>query len=206
MKTTVPHNALAAAAHADPYPYYAERVARWPFIRDESLGLWVASGAAAVTAVLTNGLCKVRPPGDALPAALQGTPLGDFFGQLVRQNDGIRHAAFKPLVTEALKALDVTNVAPHAKKWAARLGERVAASKAPAAVNDFAQQLPAAVIASVLGFPEKGIPQVVAWTRDLVAGMAPGAASATIAHGQSAAQHTMDALRSLASNKSPAVP
>jgi len=44
-----PSDPIAAVTHPDPYPYYANLVAERPLYRDESLGLWVAAGAAAVT-------------------------------------------------------------------------------------------------------------------------------------------------------------
>lgn len=65
---------IAAATHPDPYPYYARLVAERPFHRDPVLGLWVASSAAAVTAVLTNPACRVRPRAEPIPPALLGTP------------------------------------------------------------------------------------------------------------------------------------
>ena len=62
MSLPPPRDPVAAVTHPDPYPYYAELVAQRPLYRDESLGLWVASSAQAVTAVLTSDICRVRPP------------------------------------------------------------------------------------------------------------------------------------------------
>ena len=58
-----PEHPLAAATHANPYPYYAQLVAERPLYYDAGLKLWVAAGAAVVDAVLTSDLCGVRPLG-----------------------------------------------------------------------------------------------------------------------------------------------
>nr|MCR5898881.1 cytochrome P450 [Burkholderia sp. HAN2018] len=56
-----PTDPIAAVTHRDPYPYYAALVDGPPFAFDATLGLWVASRAAAVTAVLGHPACRVRP-------------------------------------------------------------------------------------------------------------------------------------------------
>ena len=45
---------IAAVIAADPYPFYARLVAERPLYRDEELGMWVASSATAVEAVLSH--------------------------------------------------------------------------------------------------------------------------------------------------------
>ena len=40
-----PESLLTAAAHPDPYPYYAALLAYRPFYQEHRLGLWVALGA-----------------------------------------------------------------------------------------------------------------------------------------------------------------
>ena len=110
-----PRDPLAAVTHPDPYPYYASLVAERPFYRDEALGLWVASSAAAVTAVLTSDLCRVRPPAEPVPRALLGSPAGDIFGHLVRMNDGPGHCPFKQAVSATLDSVDRTQAAEQSK-------------------------------------------------------------------------------------------
>lgn len=58
----LPDNPIAAVTHLDPFPYDAALVARRPLYREAVLGLWVASSADAVTAVLTSDHYRVRPP------------------------------------------------------------------------------------------------------------------------------------------------
>src|SRR5262245_47918681 len=102
-----PANPIAAVTHADPYPYYAELVAERPLYHDAGLGLWVASSAAAVDAVLASGLCRVRPPAEPVPTALVGSPAGTIFGSLVRMTEGPAQAAAKAAVAATLASLDV---------------------------------------------------------------------------------------------------
>src|SRR5436309_15233820 len=106
-----PRDPLAAVTHPDPYPYYASLVAERPFYRDETLGLWVASSAAAVTAVLTSDACRVRPRAEPVPKALVGTPAARIFGNLIRQNDGDRHDPFKSAVSATFASLDGSRAA-----------------------------------------------------------------------------------------------
>ena len=79
---------ITAVTAPDPYPYYAALVARRPFGFDDDLGLWVAAGADAVSAVLADSALVVRPPAEPVPAGLVGTAAGDVFGRLVRMTDG----------------------------------------------------------------------------------------------------------------------
>src|SRR5262249_57507289 len=68
-----PRDPIAAVTHSDPYPYYAQLVATRPFHRDDTLGLWVACSAAAVTDVLGHPACRVRPPSEPVPRPLPGS-------------------------------------------------------------------------------------------------------------------------------------
>jgi hypothetical protein len=62
---TFPTNALAAVTHPDPYPYYLALLDRPALHRDDSLGLWIAARADAVTAVLAHPECRCRGPSSA---------------------------------------------------------------------------------------------------------------------------------------------
>lgn len=60
---------IIAATHPDPYPYYASLRRRRVCLR-QNLGLWVASSAQAVAAVLAHADCRVRPAHEPVPAAI----------------------------------------------------------------------------------------------------------------------------------------
>src|ERR1700730_9947136 len=97
-----PSDPIAAVTHRDPYPYYARLVAERPLYFDPDLGLWVASSAEAVAAVLASERCRVRPPAEPVPAAIAGTPAGEVFRRLVRMTDGEAHGPLKQAVSAAL--------------------------------------------------------------------------------------------------------
>src|SRR5689334_9405587 len=113
-----PQNPIAAVTHANPYPYYAELVTQKPLYYDDGLGMWVASGAEAVKAVLTSEVCRVRPTSEPVPKALLGSPAADIFQHLVRMNDGERHCPFKRAVSSALNSIDVDQVGTLSRKYA----------------------------------------------------------------------------------------
>src|SRR5947199_4384545 len=100
-----PADPIAAVTHPDPYPYYAHLVAEKPLYRDDALGLWVATSAAAVTAVLNHDLCRVRPAAEPVPRALLGSPAGEIFRQLVRMNDGRDRCPLKQAISATLESI-----------------------------------------------------------------------------------------------------
>jgi cytochrome P450 len=151
-----PANAIAAVTHPDPYPYYMALLDRPALHRDESLGLWIAARADAVTAVLAHPDCRVRPPTEPVPRALVGTPAGDVYAQLVRMTDGETHYTRKPAVSHRLQALDLATVADESRRWAVRLP------------LDQLDELAVHVVAAALGAQDSILPDVVRWTRDLM--------------------------------------
>lgn len=93
---------VTAACHDHPYPYYLA-LQRGPALAWHApLNLWVASRAAVIREVLEHPLCMVRPPAEAVPAALRGSPVGLLFSNLVRMNDGARHGPLKAVLRLAL--------------------------------------------------------------------------------------------------------
>lgn len=177
-----PRDPILAVTHPDPYPYYARLVAERPLHRDEALGLWVAASAAAVTAVLTHPSCRVRPPAEPVPRAIAGSPAGEVFRRLVRMNDGEGHCPFKRAVGAALDSIGEKEAAAPSRHWAEAL----------AGEADFAFRLPVYVTASLLGVPAEELARTAEWTRDFVAGIAPGAGAAEVADADSAAASLLE--------------
>jgi cytochrome P450 len=175
-----PQDPIAAVTHRDPYPYYARLAAERPLYRDESLGLWVASSAEAVAAVLASDLCRVRPLAEPVPAKLQGTPGGDLFGRLVRQNDGGRHAPLKQAVSAALGEV----AGEEAAAWARTLAAEIHPAED---LQDFIFRLPVYVVASLLGVPRDLLEPAARWTGEMAAGFAPSATPAQVESGGQAA-------------------
>src|SRR6185295_12224863 len=143
---TGPESPIAAVTHPDPYPFYADLVRSRPFERDESLGLWVAASAEAVSAVLASDLGRVRPAAEPVPRALIGSPAGEIFGRLVRMNDGAGHDALKDAVTATLAPVDAARLDAASQASARALWRDVDRGA-------FAFHLPVHVVASLLGVP-----------------------------------------------------
>ncbi|MFL6264050.1 MAG: cytochrome P450 [Thermoanaerobaculia bacterium] len=175
-----PQDPIAAVTHRDPYPYYARLVAERPIYHDGSLGLWVASSAGAVAAVLASDLCRVRPLAEPVPAKLQGTAGGDLFGRLVRQNDGERHAPMKQAVSAALGEVG----GEEAAAWARTLAVEIHPAED---LQDFIFRLPVYVVASLLGVPRDLLEPAARWTGEMATGFAPSATPAQVESGGQAA-------------------
>ena len=182
-----PPDPVAAVTHPDPYPYYAGLVAGRPFYRDESLGLWVATGAAAVAGVLKCEAGRVRPAAEPVPRALVGTPAGEIFGHLVRMNDGAAHLRLKPGVSAKVAMLDPAKVAEQAATWARHLTGELKPATRPERVAEVAFRLSPYVIASLLGVAPEALAPTAARAGELVAGLAPTATPEQIVRGGTAA-------------------
>jgi cytochrome P450 len=182
-----PSDPIAAATHADPYPYYAELVATRPLYRDDTLGLWVASSAATVTAALTGDVVRVRPVVEPVPRPLQGSAAGEIFGQLVRMTDGVAHMRAKPGVSAKLASLDPAAAATQAATRAQRLVAELDPAARPERLGDFAFRLPVHVVAGLLGVPPDGLPRTASLVDDFVAGLAPTATAQQVEQGKAAA-------------------
>ena len=184
---TPPSDPVAAATHADPYPYYAELVARRAFARDERLGLWVAAGADAVTAVLAHPACRVRPAAEPVPAAIAGTAAGDIFGAMVRFNDGARHGPLKAAVGTVVEALDPPRLRTLSRETARALARELRPQDDPSALDAYARRLAPSVIGALLGAPAAALADVARSAGEFVAATTPGATSDVVARGAAAA-------------------
>ncbi|MDN7427142.1 cytochrome P450 [Burkholderia sp. AU45388] len=187
-----PTDPIAAVTHRDPYPYYAALVDGPPLAFDATLGLWIASRAAAVTAVLGHPACRVRPLDAPVPPALRGTTAGALFGELVRMNDGpSRHdvpkqalrAAFAPIDTDALRA--------RADALAAR---RLPAAGDADALNAWCMTVPVCAVADLLGFDETQLDDIAARVVAFVAALSPLSDAAALARASDAARHLLDRM------------
>lgn len=193
-----PPDPIAAVIHPDPYPYYADLVASKPIYRDETLGLWVASSAAMVRAVLTSDICRVRPLKEPIPKALLGSPAATIFGHLVRWNDGEQHGPCKQAVQACMQSIEERSTAELGHKWARfLLGE--SQPQTASRLQDFAFHLPVYVIASLLGVPQEELHHTAVWVSDYVRGLAPASTPSQVEQGKVASRHLLDLFRALLS-------
>ncbi len=190
-----PGSPIAAVTHPDPYPYYREMVATRPLHHDPGLGLWVAAGAEAVTAVLTSPRARVRPAAEPVPVALGGSPLAEIFARLVRMTDGPGHDTMKRTIGGALATLDPERVRAGAMRWAQTLVDWLHPESDLGGVDRFARSLSAHVIASLLAVPETAIGSVERSVHHYVTAVAPAADAARLARGKAAAGHLIETVR-----------
>ena len=185
---TDPSDPIAAVTHPDPYPWYARLVAERPVYRDLKHGFWVVASAEAVTAVLTNADCRVRPVDEPVPAALLDSPAGDIFERLVRMNDADAHRPIRQTVAATLEGVDLERVAELSRQWAGRLVEAQA---------DVAFDLSVHVLGSLLGIPDDRLRQTADWLGDFVRCLAPASTPEQMERGRRAAGYLRELFQSL---------
>src|SRR5436190_1312475 len=184
---TFPSNPIAATTHRDPYPYYAHLVAHAPMYRDDSLGLWVASSAAAVTAALTSDICRVRPPTEPIPTALLESPAAEIFGRLIRMNDGGGHCPFNRAVAATLGSLDTSEIAVRSVHGAQTLAEQLNPVAGGSRLTDYMFQMSVQVLGSSLGLPDDALAPTGQWVSRFVRSVFPGSTPQQVEAGKDAA-------------------
>ncbi len=187
-----PINAIAAASHSDPYPYYRRLQAGPPLVFDDGLGLWIASRAAVIGEVMANAHCHVRPAAEAVPKAIAGSSAGAVFARLARMNEGEAHAQAKRAVGAALDAVDMALAAKRSVQLAHRTGLQDGA-----ALTCWMRELPTFVVADLIGFPEADLAQLTRWTADFVRCLSPLSTPDQLASASIAAQALMGSLSRL---------
>lgn len=189
-----PQDLLSAAAHPDPYPYYAALLAYRPLYREHGLNLWVALGAEVITEILGSELCRVRPAAEPVPAAIAGAPAGGVFGHLARMNDGPRHQAAKAAISGCLSALDPMHLTAVARKHAATLARDLTGHDLRE-VDRYRNSLPVRVIAQMIGLPTETAATCTTLIGDFVRCLSPLSTPAEIDRSNRAASSLLDILR-----------
>jgi cytochrome P450 len=176
-----PANAIAAASHPDPYPYYRQLLAGAALQFDPGLGLWLACRAAVIQEVFDNAHCVVRPPAEPVPKAIADSSAGAVFGALARMSEGPAHALARQAIGRAVAQLDLAVVAARTRALAA----------------DTDADLPTWVMADLLGFSHRELPQVALWVGDFVRCLSPLSTEAQLAEASRAAQALMARVATL---------
>jgi cytochrome P450 len=192
-----PADPVAAATHADPYPYYATLREGPPLAWNDALRVWVASRADVVAQVLqAHGALRVRPAAEPVPRAILGSAAGEVFGHLVRMNDGAAHAAHRPALQRALAGLDLHAVREAALQVAQRVPQRQP-------LSDTLFSMPVQSVAHLLGFADDALPQVDRWMRDFVACLSPLSTAGQLQDASAAAGALMTRFEALVAGAPP---
>jgi cytochrome P450 len=192
-----PSDPIAAVTHSDPYPYYADLVARTPLYRDDTLGLWVAVSAEAVTAVLGSDYCRVRPLNEPAPRTLIGSPAGEIFRALVRMNDGAGHCPLKHAVSATIDSISLPEAAARSRWWAGQLVGELRPQDDRTRLAEMALRLPVYVVADLLGMVHSQLPEVVRWLSDFVRCLAPTSSAEQIERGKLASGQLRAVMQTL---------
>ena len=187
----MPMNAIAAATHADPYPWYAG-LARDGLHYDAALKLWIAASPALIREVIAHPACRVRPPAEPVPAAIAGSA-GELFGMLARMNDGPRHVQGRSVVQPVLDAMDTGTAAMHARRIAGELAQGADA----AMLNRVRAEAPVRVIAELLGFAPGRGPEMARLVGAFAACLSPLSSAVQIEAAHEAARALLAAMREL---------
>ena len=154
---------LQAATHIDPYPYYAHLRRSDELLFDPELGLWIASRARTVEAILAHPDCRVRPAHERVPKAIAQGAAGQVFARLMRMNEGTAHSCPRAVIAPALAAVEVPEIA----------GAVARLIDSSENLDTLMFTLPVSVVASLLGFPAGQLDVVAGLTRDFVACLSP---------------------------------
>jgi cytochrome P450 len=195
--TDTPADPVAAATHADPYPYYAALREGPPLAWNDALRVWVASRADVVAQLLqAHGALRVRPAVEPVPRAIAGSPAGEVFAHLVRMNDGAPHEAHRPALQRALAGLDLNAV----REAALRVARRVPREQP---LSDTLFSMPVQSVAHLLGFADDALSQVDGWMRDFVACLSPLSTAAQLQDASAAAGELMARFEALVADAPP---
>lgn len=179
-----PRDAVQAATHPDPYPWYRRLRETQPLAYDAPLKLWVAADAQTVMEALAHPQLRVRPPVEPVPAALAGSPAGEVFARLVRMNDGEFHARHRPQVSAQAQGFSLQAAAAAGREAARALAGRGSADGLLSAV-------PVRAMAQLLGIAPQQLQETTHWVQSFVAGIAPGADASAVAQANLAAAALM---------------
>ncbi len=182
-----PVDPVAAVVHPDPYPYYARLVARGGIARDDALGMWAATSAADVEAVLAERSLSVRPPDERIPPSIAGTAAGAIFGRFARMSDGPEHAARRDDAERMLGRFDDARVASASREHAEGLAPELP-------VEEFLLQLPLQVVGALLGIPAALLPGATAQTRAFVGSFAAAPGSGAAKRGANSAAGLLELM------------
>ncbi|NWD90214.1 cytochrome P450 [Pseudomonas sp. K5002] len=151
---------LEAATHHDPYDFYTGLRLNGGLLFDEGLGLWVASTARIVEAVLAHPDCRVRPLHEPVPAAIAQGAAGQVFAALMRMNEDAGHRCPRAVIEPALASVEVMNV-------------QACIGHPGADLSELMFTLPVSAVAYGLGFRSDQLREVAQLTRDFVACLSP---------------------------------
>ncbi len=191
-----PSNAIAAASHPDPYPFYRRLLQGPEIIFDPVIGCWVASRAGVIEEVISSSYCLVRPAAEPVPPAIAGSSAGALFGRLIRMNEGCPHANGKRAIGSLLAGVELPALQARSSELAALLAAHHGLADG-AAITRWMYDLPTYVIADLLGFGAGELAQVARWTAEFVRCLSPLSTPDQLLTANTAAERLSHAIAAL---------
>ncbi|MBY0573366.1 MAG: cytochrome P450 [Undibacterium sp.] len=146
----------------NPYPYYAMLRQAEELIYDQQHQLWVVSRAQLVQEILEDERFVVRPTAQTIPANILGSSAGEVFADLMRMNEGERHAIPKQVFTTSFRQINFSEIHQHLISLSMTLDAKTD-------LNEWIMSLAVKSVAKLCGFAEAELVQVYQWTADFVA-------------------------------------
>lgn len=186
----------------DPYPVFATARTRGPVLWHEDSRMWLAVGYAAAGAVLrarTLGRVWSPPAGEPMPA------FALIHVNSLLENEPPVHTRLRRLVAGAFARGHVERLRPRVAELADRLADDVADAGADGGVVDlmplYAEPLPVAVIAELLGVPEADRVLLRPWSNAIVKMYEYGITAGQRAAAETAAAEFVAYLRDLVAER-----
>jgi len=151
---------------ADPYPLFARLREHSPVLRHEATGLWLTFRHEYANAILRDRRFG-RLWTDRQPAA-RWDPFNLLHRNQMMENEPPVHTRLRSLVAKAFARGHVERLRPRVALACDALLDRVAGAAEFDLLADFAEPLPVAVIAELLGVPDSDRPLLRPWSNAIV--------------------------------------
>jgi len=151
---------------ADPYPLFAQFREHSPILRHEATGLWLTFRYEHANAILRDRRFG-RLWTDRQPAA-RWDPFNLLHRNQMMENEPPVHTRLRSLVAKAFARGHVERLRPRVALACDALLDRVAGAAEFDLLADFAEPLPVAVIAELLGVPGSDRPLLRPWSNAIV--------------------------------------
>ncbi len=152
----------------DPYPFYHRARTAGPVLYWEEMGMWAAFDHAAVSALLRDRRLG-RTPLVPRPRPAHLEPFRALEDDSLLELEPPRHTRLRALVLRAFTSRRVATLRQDIEAVTAELLAGVPRGDAFDLIPAFCQPLPVRIIARLLGVPETLAPELLAWSRDMVA-------------------------------------
>jgi cytochrome P450 len=188
---------------ADPYPAFAQLRQKSPVLWHDELGMWLTFRHADASAVLRDRrlgrIWRLRWPDEDLPAFTL------LHVHSLLENEPPTHTRLRRLVAAAFARGHVERLRPQVSQLAERLADAVADAGADGSPVDllplYAEPLPVAVIADLLGIPERERAPLRPWSNAIVKMYEYGVTAEQRRAAERAAREYVDHTRALVAER-----